>query len=350
MYSIIPILRTSKSRGFVQLRLYAQKTVVYFKTAIAATGKDLKDGVVDHWPKLQNEIDELKKKIERIPNFNTLDAKQICDALQGRSARDISFNAFALKYLAEIEKRGAKRTDVMWSAVKSLKSSLGKSNPTFADFTVAKLQAWYDNLAKYKRIRTLYPLYVRKIYEAGMRAYNDPDNGVILIKPYPSEYLIIPKGPAKGTRPAERALSVAQLRSFIYADLDAIPLKGRRERQETRAICMLSFCLAGANIADLYDLKEANLENGILWYNRRKVMDRRADRGYIEFRLPLQAKGYLEQLQEDKKEDMLTNISAHHVTNSACSRHIIKTLRTISKALGLPHITPFIIWGKSYVH
>ena len=174
-----------------------------------------------------------------------------------------------------------------------------------------------------------------------MRAYNDPDNDLVLIKPYPSEYLIVPKGTKRRKRPSENALSIEQLRTFITADLDAIPLRGRKERKEARAICMLSFCTAGTNIADLYEFTEEHLKDGKLAYYRRKVRDRRADGGYIEFAFTKEARHYLNQLQEGKAEGMLTNMSARHSDHTACSKHLIKTLRTITKALGLPHITPY---------
>ena len=120
MYSIIPTLRTSKKRGFVQLRLYSKNSVVYFKTSIIATETDISSGAADHWQVVQEAIKNLQEKVESIPNYQTMDAQTIRNAITDHTAKDISFNLFALKYLAEIEKRGAKRTDVMWTAVKSL--------------------------------------------------------------------------------------------------------------------------------------------------------------------------------------------------------------------------------------
>lgn len=338
MYTILPVLRSSKKRGSVLIRLYSRRATVYFQTAIVASESDLLHNRVD----LSREIRELRDKIEALPNFLDLDARQIKALISDTTAGDLSFNRFALEYLAELEKRGGKRTDVMYLAVKSFRKSLRKTNPSFADFTVRNLQKWYDDLASYRRTRTLYPFYVRKIYEAGMRRFNDPDSGRMIIKPYPAEYLFVSKGPARRRRPSENALSIPDLRKLILADLDAIPLRGRKERREARAVCLLSFILAGINVKDLFELREENIRDGKLGYCRAKVRDRRDDGGYIEFRLPKEAFPYITILQEGKESGMLLNLSARHADHRKASRHLIKTFRTISKSLSLPRITPYI--------
>ena len=263
-------------------------------------------------------------------------ANQVRMIIDTGSVSSPSFSEFARDYMVQIERDG-KRWDLWHQAVKSLSVYLRLENIKFSDLTAKALQGWYDSLRRFKRASVLYPQLVRRIYVAGMRAYNDPDRGTETVKPYPDDYLVKPK-PAPSFSASERkALTSDQIRTFATADLSGGRADQTDAREWVRAVCMLSFCLAGMNVADLYDLTPDALKDGKICYHRAKTRGKRTDGAYMEVTVPDVARPYLDVLICGADGGQLLNLSARY----ACSRkdvrwHIQKTLRTISKLTCLP--------------
>lgn len=125
---------------------------------------------------------------------------------------------------------------------------------------------------------------LQTIFRAAQAEYNDPDDDVLLIPRNPFGGLKYATGVSHG----ERALTVEEMQ-------DLIDLSGKgglgRARQRAVDMCVLSFALMGANMADIEEMMKP-AKNGVVTYFRKKVRDRRADRGIMKVKIPAEV-GYL---------------------------------------------------------
>lgn len=125
---------------------------------------------------------------------------------------------------------------------------------------------------------------LQTIFRAAQAEFNDPD----------ADYLLIPKNPFAslhfnpGVCHGESALTVEEMQALI--ELSA---KGGLGRARQRAVdmCVLSFALMGANMADIEEMMKPD-KNGVVTYFRKKVRDKRADRGIMKVMIPNEV-GYL---------------------------------------------------------
>ena len=148
------------------------------------------------------------------------------------------------------------------------------------------------------------------IYRAARDEYNDEDAGLILIPrdPFKGIRMVFPK-----SQNAQKNLGVEMIQRII--DAEAAEPDG--SIKAGLAVFLTSFCLMGANLADLY---AARPFTGNVWkYNRRKTASRRADKAEMRVTLPPQVCRYVAHLQGDNawwlgklhdmnpKEDQITS-------------------------------------------
>lgn len=128
------------------------------------------------------------------------------------------------------------------------------------------------------------------IYRAARDEYNDEDAGLIVIprNPFKGIKLVFPK-----SQNAQKNLGVEMVQRII--DAEAGEPDG--SIKAGLATFLTSFCLMGANLADLY---AARPFRGDVWkYNRRKTASRRADKAEMRVTLPPQVCRYVAYLQGD---------------------------------------------------
>ena len=129
------------------------------------------------------------------------------------------------------------------------------------------------------------------IYRAARDEYNDEDAGLIVIPrdPFKGIRLVFPK-----TQGGQKNLGVDLIQRII--DAEAVEEEGTI--RTALAVFLVSFCLMGANLADLYAAKPFT---GNVWkYNRRKTASRRADKAEMRVTLPPQVCRYVAHLQGNK--------------------------------------------------
>ena len=340
MIRLTPCIRSKKHEYEpLKIRIATNGTIAYLSTRWMAKPEwVLSDGSITS-QRLNKDVSRfIDDTMDTLNLYDTsgMTANQIRMIIDTGGVSSPSFSEFARNYMVQIERDG-KRWDLWHQAVKSLSVYLRLENIKFSDLTAKALQGWYDSLKKYKRASVLYPQLVRRIYVAGMRAYNDPDRGTEVVKPYPDDYIVKPK-PAPSFSASERkSLTSAQIRTFAGADLSGDRTDQTDAREWTRAVCMLSFCLAGINVADLYDLTADSYKDGKICYYRAKTRGKRTDGAYMEVTVPDVARQYLNILMSWSDDGRLLNLSSRY----ACARkdvrwHIQKTLKTIAKLTGLP--------------
>jgi hypothetical protein len=123
-----------------------------------------------------------------------------------------------------------------------------------------------------------------KIFNAAKERYNDEDAGVLLIPRSPFASIPKPQPPAHG----QENQGVEVVQRMIDAQTG--------DPAERRAIdaWLLSFCLMGVNLADLYAAIPP--KDGTWIYFRQKTAEKRADRAEMRVEIPPQAQPYLERL------------------------------------------------------
>ena len=264
---------------------------------------------------------------------DNLTVKEIVDMVTGSGEEHISFTSFAEACIRKLSERGVKRADNYRYALNSFLSFAGKTDIAFSEVTSKLLRQWVDSLAHTKRAKSMYPTLLKAIFNAGMDEYNDYDRGVVRVANRPFELLKIPSGDT----PEKRSVSVEQLRAFFTFS----PKGG--QAQYAQDVARVSFCLAGMNVADLYELTPDNLQWDKLCYHRAKTKGKRSDKAYMEVSIPPQAMDALARLTEGARDGYLLNLSARYYDRHSCTSYISRGIAKLCKEAGLPPMTSYAL-------
>lgn len=264
---------------------------------------------------------------------DNLTVKEIVDMVTGSGEEHISFTSFAEACIRKLSERGVKRADNYRYALNSFLSFAGKTDIAFSEVTSKLLRQWVDSLAHTKRAKSMYPTLLKAIFNAGMDEYNDYDRGVVRVANRPFELLKIPSGDT----PEKRSVSVEQLRAFFTFS----PKGG--QAQYAQDVARVSFCLAGMNVADLYELTPDNLQWDKLCYHRAKTKGKRSDKAYMEVSIPPQAMDALARLTEGARDGHLLNLSARYYDRHSCTSYISRGITKLCKEAGLPPMTSYAL-------
>lgn len=185
-----------------------------------------------------------------------------------------TFLEFAEEWLEKADMKGKKNYR---SVVNKFKTFLNGYDMPLEDFSYQTFDDFYQYI---KDIRTFaqYLNAIRVIYLDAEKRYDIP--------PYYSFHYKIPRQPAA----RHRALDVDTIRRIFAYDG-----KGTRAVL-ARDCCMLSFCLAATNSADLYTAPP--IKGNIFAYDRMKTKDRRTDNAHIEIEIPQQAKALVRKYRD----------------------------------------------------
>lgn len=264
---------------------------------------------------------------------DNLTVKEIVDMVTGSGEEHIPFASFAEAYIRKLSERGVKRADNYRYALNSFLSFAGKPDIAFSEVTSKLLRQWVDSLAHTKRAKSMYPTLLKAIFNAGMDEYNDYDRGVVRVANRPFDLLKIPSGDT----PEKRSVSVEQLRAFFAFS----PKSG--QAQYAQDVARVSFCLAGMNVADLYELTPDNLQWDKICYHRAKTKGKRSDKAYMEVSIPPQAMEALARLTEGARDGYLLNLSARYYDRHSCTSYISRGIAKLCKEAGLPTMTSYAL-------
>ena len=330
-------IRGRRSNGLhtVYILCSHNRSISYIKTDIIVSDKgldkhtgEIKDKMVllrtsalisSYYDKLRgHKVDRLK-------------AKELVAIINGDEAQGISFTEFSKAHIRRITERGVKCPEQYGLALKSYMRYMKSSDILFSDITTRNLRDWIDSIRHTKRAKNMYPTLLKTMFNAGLEEYNDYDRNVIRISNRPFEFLHVPRRDT----PEKRSVSPDVLRAFF-----AYQAKSERSRY-AQDVLMLSFCLAGMNVADLYELTPDNYREGKICYQRQKTMGRRADSAYIEVTLPDIAREAFERLKVGRHEGKLLNLSTQHAVRVKCTSLVSVAAQRICAAAGLPALTSY---------
>jgi len=283
MTTFEPCIRNFRADGYakVYIRVIKNTSPAYISTEFVVnekqvSGKKIKDPFVKTECMLI-----IRKYIERINKVNSdkWSVKDVVSYLFSQS-EEISFTDYYLSFINNMIANGRKNASTNYRfALKSLTNFCGKSNLNFSDITSKTINAWIEALGSTKRAKNMYPTCIHTVFTKGLIKYNDYDNDDIRIKNQPFMRVEIPKT----ERARRRSVSADVLMKLFNAKIDN---SEKHCVELSQDVVIMSFCLAGMNVADLYYLEKSNRLGNKLCYNRHKTKSNRDDGAYTEIEIP----------------------------------------------------------------
>lgn len=270
----------------------------YIKTQFSITEKGLKKrlnriGEISYEVKdsfiLGKCYDMINNYIDRCNHMSI--ANMTCSELISilkKNSNDISFSEFAKSFVDDMTNSGRERPARNYvSALNSLYEFADNNNLLFTEITSKLLNGWINSLSGTKTAKRAYPSAIKKIFTDGVIYYNDYDREIIQITNDPFKRVKIPRI----TIPKKRSKSKDDILFLFTHEVKEKAIYNGKEfvsrEKQAQDVSMLIFCLAGINVADLYDLRKNNLrKDWKLCYNRKKTRDKRDDNAYIEILVP----------------------------------------------------------------
>lgn len=342
------VVRNKRSDGFypVFIRVIHKSDVSYIKTSFIVSERNLKKTYtktgkekievadVKVVRECMNEIAGYARRLNDVDS-NKMTVQQIIQYL-ATGETELSFSKYAEEYIIEMRNKNRDRSSVNYAmAVKRLHEYMGKDNILFKDLTVQTLTNWIGSMIDSPRKRNLYPTCIKTMFNAALLKYNDEDRDDIKIKKNPFTRIKIPKN-----KPAEkRSTTIDNIRRFFDAEVREYFNKDYTKDKIAKDVCLMVFCLAGINTADLYDLPKETLKDGVLHYNRKKTRDKSDYGAYTEIAIPEKIKPLFEQYKGKKK---LLIFSERYVTPSDFANVVAKGCKRVCEKAGIKEaITPY---------
>lgn len=279
--------KRSDGNYVVYIRIAHNNKIAYIKTDLLVNEKEIKKNIITNSfvnKKCAILIDEYIDKCNRFGVGNWT-AKEIADYLTG-SDELISFSDYCRLFTSRMDSEDRESTSQNYKvAIHKLEEFSGKNNLKFSDITSNLLMSWIESMHDTKKAKNGYPKAIKTMFQHGADEYNDYDRDIIKIPNQPFRKVKIPKQ----IRPEKRAVEIQSLQKFFDTNVDNLkaPKGGWITRAErAKDVCMLIFCLAGINTADLFDLRKEALVDNKLCYHRKKTRGRRDDEAYMEIFVP----------------------------------------------------------------
>lgn len=268
----------------VKIRVTFKRKSTYMSTTETALEEDLDANMEIKSPellvKLYNLIIEFKKIVSTLDQFvvDTMEVGEIVDFIKKTKASSVenfrlSFVEFANKHITT-KRAGSARN--YRTALNSFIAFMGNDQFDISVITSSLMRRYEAHLGKTigkdSRTLTQYTTYIGAIHRAARLEYNDNELGQIRIR-NPFEFYSPPRQKAV----KHRALTVESIQKLIDIK-DTLPPRLQRFVD----MCLLSFCLMGTNLPDLWT---ATKKDDIIYYNRTKTRIRRSDGAEMQIRL-----------------------------------------------------------------
>lgn len=333
------VVQNKRADGYyvVYIRLTHNRKVIYLKTDKMVTDKGItsKREVKDTFV-LNFCLSTITKWIEKLNKVehDKWTAEQVRDYLL-QDDDDIDFSDFSRSYIETMRGTYMPHSVQRYeAALKSLETYANNTNIKFSELTTKFIEGWIESMKDSKRIKTQYPILVKRLFNEGVKHYNDYDTGLMRIKRNPWMKVEIPKP----TTPEKKAITMEDCRTFFALQVETY------KQQQALDICKIIFCLAGINTADLFYMKKENLYDGIIHYERKKTRNKRADKAYIEMRVPDMLMPTFEKYKTDESDKYLFNFHRDYSCPDSLSTSLSANLHYLCKAkLGMTNhfYTPY---------
>lgn len=274
----------------VKIRITHNRTTAYMSTEIytdmvrfkkGSSSGIITDGNIED--EVNSKIKSIRKTLNSFPDIiSSLEtAKDVLTFLQQRenTSKDIDFFEFADTFINNSTKAGT--NNIRKTSLNTFARFLGERKLPLNLFTgklIKSFDTWLrtKNGDSYKPASNtsirIYMSTLKTIFYRALDEYNDYDTGNIIISNNPFRSYKLPR---ESVAP-KRAVSIETIR--LIRDYKSSKKKNRRTTL-SRDLFMLSFYMAGINVADLYECPPIN-SNGRLEYNRVKTREHKKDKAF----------------------------------------------------------------------
>ena len=292
----------------VKVRVTHKGVHRHLATSIYCTAGELTRtlAIKDH--ELQRKCDavlsQLRDALSRISMFD-IEANDVDWVVRELRRIILEQRPFRLDFLAfgreAVADRKPSTRSVYVSALGGLQRWLGRDELDVNDITYEMLRDYQEAMHRAGRVSVDFQLQMLShLYAMAREKYNDEDRGLIRI----------PRQPFSRMKYAHRTHANAQ--KALAEDVIQRMIDCQTEDHLVRRSLdtfLLSFCLMGANLADLW---EADPPEGNVWiYERAKTRDSRSDRARMSVAIPPEAASYIARLRGRRKWLMFPERFAH---------------------------------------
>ena len=308
------------------------------RTVYSKTGKELIE-IIDKMV-LKECMGKISAYAERMNAFNSSDmtCKMLVEILTDNTT-EISFTEYANKVIADLKNQWRDSTANNYSlAVSSLKKYLGRDNIMFNELTTKVLSGWIESMKDSARKKSAYPSCVRSIFNRAIEKYNDYDYDIIRVR-NPFVRVKIPKERV----PEKRSVEAGVIKSILeYTNFNADDSR----KELARDVAALVFCLAGINVADLYDMNESSLKEWKLCYNRKKTRNKSDTGAYMEITVPKGIRPLFEKYKGINGK--LFNFSKRYSIEKNFLKNVNTGLKAICNEIGIEETITTYVFRHSW--
>lgn len=337
-----------------KIKVYHNGTTVYIPTPIytslvrfkrgESTGT-ITDGII------VDSLNDRVKEIRKILNAhdyiieNCEDAKAVAGFIDKKLNQDknIDFLAFARSYIDEMKENGSKSVkqclvSALCSFVESDILPVKKITSTF----LLRFENWMksERTIKIKGKESKRPPMANSSVQTYMESLQCLYNNMLLrYNDYEIGDIVIPSDPFKVYKTKQNVLYLKKaVDASIIRKIAAYRPAQKRcfSKILARDVFMLSFCLAGINLIDLFTCD--SFINGRIDYMRTKTRDKKKDKAFISVPISPEISETFEKYR-DKNSERVFNLS-NHFTSLYCFRQTVASgMRLMCKDLEIDPIT-----------
>lgn len=161
--------------------------------------------------------------------------------------------------------------------------------------------------------------YIRKMFKEAMLEYNEDDIIRIPDDPFSRVKIVCDRHQRKRSITADAIRMIARIPDENNE---------RSSRNIARDMFLLSFCLLGINMVDIYTASAP--KNGVLSYNRTKTKDQREDEAFISINIHPIAQALIDRHKDDR---LLTNISKRYSSVTTANQCVNRGIHRIAEYL-----------------
>lgn len=319
----------------VKMRFTHKRKSKYIPTTVTAYSSDydkeynLKPSVIVKLSDMMKDIDAAIAT-KTVFEWEMLDIDEVCNYITEKLKPEEEFRLDFFEWGRQFVSKKTPGTQMHYNAaLRSFEEFLGTGELDISKITsslMRKFEAYLvDKYGKDARAVSSYTSSIAAIHTGARKMFNDNELGAIRIR-NPFDFYNPPK-----QRPA--------LKRTIEAQVIQKLINIREHLSEMHKLAvdtyLLSFCLMGSNIPDIYD---ATREGDVILYNRRKTRDRRFDKAEMRIRLEPICSSVISGLLDEDNERAFRYYKKYKLYHSIADKANDR-LKDVAKVIGAPEFT-----------
>lgn len=325
----------------VKMRITHKRKSKYIPTTVTVFKGDydkqykLKNQVIIRMKDLLEEIAEIIES-KNIYEWDLYDVDGVCNCISEAMKPKEKFSLDFFEWGEKVMSKKSKGTALNYrTSLKAFETFLGTRSFDITQITSSLMRRFEAHLVekygKDARAVSLYTSTIATIHTEARKTFNDDETGELNIR-NPFDYYTPPKQkPAlKRTIEFDTIQKLINIREYL-AEYHKLAVD----------VYLLSFCLMGTNVPDIY---AATRDNDIISYNRAKTKDRRYDKAEMRIRLePICSCVVSDLIDSENKRAFLLYKKYNNYKSIADKAN--KRLKEIAKIIG---VEPFTMYSARH--